>query len=149
MDNAGVGDITADIDLKKSYNIHNSKKRTLNQLKADTESLVSYEEVKENFIGINEAEAMKTYLDMGDNYIYNVKTPIANDQASNKSYVDTTATNTINGAALIHATKAELADYLKKKWNSPNDWKSKYGRQTNIQSAISKWTKATNTIGFY
>ena len=62
---------------------------------------------------------MKTYLDMGDNYIYNVKTPIANDQASNKSYVDTTATNTINAAALIHATKAELADYLKKNGTTP------------------------------
>ena len=81
LDNAGFGDIKADPDLKKSYNIKNSKKRTFNQLKADTESLVSYEEVKETFIGINEAEAMKTYLDMGDNFIYNVKTPTANDQA--------------------------------------------------------------------
>ena len=113
LDNAGVGDITADIDLKNSYNIQNSKKRTFNQLKADTESLVSYEEVKENFIGITEAEAMKTYLDMGDNYVYNVKNPTANNQASNKSYADTTATNTMNAAAMIHATKAELADYLK------------------------------------
>ena len=119
LDNAGVGDITTNINFKNSYNIQNSKKRTFNQLKVDTESLVSYEEVKENFIGINEAEAMKTYLDMGDNYIYNVKTPIANDQASNKSYVDTTATNTINAAALIHATKAELADYLKKNGTTP------------------------------
>ncbi|MCG8405175.1 MAG: hypothetical protein MI923_08270 [Phycisphaerales bacterium] len=73
LDNAGVGDITADIDLKNSYNIQTSAKRTFTQLKADTKSLVSYEEVKENFIGVNEAEAMKTYLDMGDNYIYNVK----------------------------------------------------------------------------
>ena len=71
---SGVGDITKDIDLKYSYNIKNSKKRTFDQLKAATESLVSYEEVRENFIGINEAEAMKTYLDMGDNLIYNVKT---------------------------------------------------------------------------
>ena len=62
---------------------------------------------------------MKTYLDMGDNFIYNVKTPTANDQASNKSYVDTTATNTINAAALIHATKAELDDYLKKDGTTP------------------------------
>ena len=62
---------------------------------------------------------MKTYLDMGDNFIYNVKTPTANDQASNKSYVDTTATNTINAAALIHATKAELDDYLKKDGTAP------------------------------
>ena len=119
LDNAEVGDITDDIDLKKSYNIQNSKKRTFNQLKADTESLVSYEEVKENFIGINEAETMKTYLDMGDNYIYNVKTPTSNDQASNKSYVDTTATNTMSAAAMIHATKAELADYLKKDGTNP------------------------------
>ena len=62
---------------------------------------------------------MQTYLDMGDNFIYNVKTPTANDQASNKSYVDTTATNTINAAALIHATKAELDDYLKKDGTTP------------------------------
>ena len=62
---------------------------------------------------------MKTYLDMGDNFIYNVKTPTANDQASYKSYVDTTATNTINAAALIHATKAELDDYLKKDGTTP------------------------------
>ena len=119
LDNAGVGDITTDIDLKKSYNIQNSKKRTFNQLKADTESLVSYKEVKENFIGINEAEAMKTYLDMGDNFIYNVKTPTSNDQASNKYYVDTRATNTVNAATLIHATKAELADYVKKDGTTP------------------------------
>ena len=114
LDSSGVGNITADIDLKNSYNIKKSKKRTFDQLKAATESLVSYEEVKENFIGINEAEAMKTYLDMGDNFIYNVKTPTANDQAANKSYVDTTETNIMNPAAMIHATKQELADYLKK-----------------------------------
>ena len=119
LDSAGVGDITADINLKNSYNIKNSKKRTFNQLKADTKSLVSYEEVKENFIGLKEAEAMQTYLDMGDNFIYRVKTPTANDQASNKSYVDTTATNTINATAMIHATKAELADYLKKDGTTP------------------------------
>ena len=119
LDSAGVGDITADINLKNSYNIKNSKKRTFNQLKADTKSLVSYEEVKENFIGLNEAEAMQTYLDMGDNFINRVKTPTSNDKASNKSYVDTKATNTMSAAALIHATKAELDDYLKKDGTTP------------------------------
>ena len=109
-DNSGVGNITKDIDLKYSYNIKKSKKRTFNQLKAATESLVSYEEVRENFIGINEADAMKTYLDMGNNFIYNVKTPTAIDQAVNKSYVDTTVSNTM----LAAATKQELAGYLKK-----------------------------------
>ena len=82
-------------------------------------SLVSYEEVKENFIGLNEAEAMQTYLDMGDNFINRVKTPTSNDQASNKSYVDQTATNTMSAAAMIHATKAELDDYLKKDGSTP------------------------------
>ena len=108
-DNSGIdggGGITKDIDLKNTYNIINSKTRTFNQLKANTESLVSYEEVRENFIGINEAEPMKTYMDMGDNYIYNVKTPTANDQATNKLYVDTKASSL--------ATKQELAGYLKK-----------------------------------
>ena len=32
LDNAGVGDITADINLKNSYNSQNNKKRTFNQL---------------------------------------------------------------------------------------------------------------------
>ena len=31
---------------------------------------------------------MATHLDIGNNYIYNVKTPINNDQGANKSYVD-------------------------------------------------------------
>ena len=31
---------------------------------------------------------MKTYLDVGDNFIYNVKPPINNDQGANKGYVD-------------------------------------------------------------
>lgn len=75
---------------------------------------MSFEEVKENIVGIREAEAMQTYLDIGNNYIYNIKTPTANDQAANKDYVDTTQTNTMSAAAMIHAIKAELGDYLKK-----------------------------------
>ena len=74
---------------------------------------MSFEEVKENFVGIREAEAMKTYLDMRNNFIYNVKIPTAKDKAANKLYVNATQTNTMNAAAHIHATKAELADYLK------------------------------------
>ena len=119
LDSSGFGDIKADINLKNSYNIKNSKKRTFNQLKADTKSLVSYEEVRENFIGLNEAEAMQTYLDMGDNFINRVKTPTSNDQASNKSYVDQTSKNTMSAAAMIHETKAELDDYLKKDGSTP------------------------------
>ena len=50
------------------------------------------EEVRENFVGIYEAFPMKTYLDMGDNFIYNVKTLINIDQATNKGYVDSAVT---------------------------------------------------------
>lgn len=31
---------------------------------------------------------METHLDMGNNFIYNVKTPVNNDHGANKSYVD-------------------------------------------------------------
>lgn len=57
-------------------------------MKANDESLVSFEEVKENFVGIHEAEAMQTYLDVGNNSIFNVKTPVNKDQGANKDYVD-------------------------------------------------------------
>ena len=39
---------------------------------------------------------MKTYLDMENSFIYNVKTPINNDQAVNKSYVDKEITDSEN-----------------------------------------------------
>lgn len=78
MDNVsagGVADIKSDIDLKNSYNIINSKTNTIQELKNERK-LVNFEDVRENFVGMYEAFPMKTYLDMGTNYIYNVKTPI-------------------------------------------------------------------------
>ena len=51
----GVGDITQNINLKNSYNVNNSKTRTFAELKANDESLVNFEEVGENFVGINES----------------------------------------------------------------------------------------------
>lgn len=91
LDNVS-GDVTSDIDLKNTYNIVKSNKRTLNQLSVDYNSLASFEEVRENFVGINESFPMKTYLDMGTNYIYNVKSPTNIDQATNKGYVDSAIT---------------------------------------------------------
>lgn len=41
-------------------------------------------------------------------FINNIKTPTANDQAGNKSYVDTSGTNIMNAASMIHARKASL-----------------------------------------
>ena len=91
---------------------------------------------------------MKTYLDMGDNFIYNVKTPTANDQASNKSYVDTTATNTINAAALIHATKAQLADYLKKDANDKMTGNLNMDNNRIFNLPLPNGAKQPATLGF-
>lgn len=52
--------------------------RTFSQLKADDESLVRSKR-KLNFVGIREAEPVQLHLDMGNSFIYNVKTPTAND----------------------------------------------------------------------
>ena len=89
---AGSGDITKNIDLKDTYNVINSKINTYQELTAESQTLVNFEEVRENLVGINEAFPMKNYLDLGTNFIYNVKTPINNDQGANKRYVDSAIT---------------------------------------------------------
>ena len=61
----GSDDVTKIIDLKNQYNNLNNKTRTFQQLKANDESLVSFEEVKENFVGIREAELMKNTFGHG------------------------------------------------------------------------------------
>lgn len=113
-DSVGGGHVTKNIDLKHQDYIVNSKTRTFQQLKANDESLVNFEEVKENFVGIHEAEPMKTHLDMGNNFIYNVKTAAANDQAANKAYVDKEITDSETASSMTYATKMELGNYLKK-----------------------------------
>ena len=89
---AGSGDITKNIDLKDTYNVINSKINTYQELTAESQTLVNFDVVRENLVGINEAFPMKNYLDMGTNFIYNVKTPINNDQGANKRYVDSAIT---------------------------------------------------------
>lgn len=100
--------------MKNQYNIVNNKTRTFNQLIADDESLVSFEELKENFVGIHEAETMQTYLDMGNNFIYNVETPTDNDQAANKSFVDKEISDLETASNMAYVTKIELDNYFKK-----------------------------------
>lgn len=117
------GDVTKNIDLKNQFNILNNLTRTFDQLKADDESLVSFEEVKEKFVGIQESEPMKIHLDMGDNFIYNVKTPTNNDQAANKSYVD----KEINCSKHDIRNKNGIRQLLEKRWNNSNNWKCRYG----------------------
>ena len=78
------------IDLKGTYNVINSEQHTFNEMNANRNTLVCYEDVKDVFVSRKESVfPMQTHLDMGTNYIYNVRTPISNDQGVNKSYADT------------------------------------------------------------
>ena len=57
-------------------------------MNANRNTLVCYEDVRGVFVSHKESVfPMETHLDMGHNYIYNVKTPVNNDQGANKSYV--------------------------------------------------------------
>ena len=77
-------------DLKKTYNVINSKQQTFDEMDASRDTLVSYEDVRDVFVSMKESVfPVETYLDMGNHFIYNVKTPINIDQGLNKSYADT------------------------------------------------------------
>ena len=78
------------IDLKNTYNVINSKRLTYDEMGKNGGTLVCYEDVREVFVSRKESVfPMETYLDMGNQFIYNVKTPINIDQGVNKSYADT------------------------------------------------------------
>ena len=78
-------DNNQNIDLKNTYNVINSKQQTFNEMNASRNNLVGYEDVRDVFVSRKESVLpMQTHLDMGNNYIYNVKTPINNDQGANK-----------------------------------------------------------------
>ena len=58
-------------------------------MNANRNTLGCYEDVPDVLVSRKESVfPMATHLDMGNNYIHNVKTPINNDQGANKSYVD-------------------------------------------------------------
>ena len=76
------------IDLQEKYNVLNSKKRVLNELKTHYDSLVSYEEVKENFLSRVETFTMGTTLDMNLNPIINLKDPTLGKEPATKDYAD-------------------------------------------------------------
>ena len=93
--------ITKNIDLQNTYNVINSKQQTFNEMNASGNTLVCYEDVHDVFVSRKESFfPMQTHFDMGNNYIYDVKTPVNNDQGANKSYVDqhgTKAGDTMSG----------------------------------------------------
>ena len=78
------------IDLKNTYNVINSNRLTYDVMGKNGGTLVCYEDVREVFASSKESVfPMETYLDMGNQFVYNVKTPINIDQGVNKSYADT------------------------------------------------------------
>ena len=69
--------------LINTYNVINSKQQTFNEMNTNRKTLVCYEDVRDFFISRKESVfPMESHLDMGNNYIYNVKSPINNDQAT-------------------------------------------------------------------
>ena len=81
-------EVTKDIDLKELFNVVQSKQRNLNELKTHYDSLVSFEEVNENFLSRKEEFPMETQLDMNHNSITNLKDPEFGGEAATKSYAD-------------------------------------------------------------
>lgn len=52
-------------------------------MNASRNTLVCYEDVRDVFVSRKESVfPMQTYLDMGDQFMYNVKTPVNNDQGA-------------------------------------------------------------------
>ena len=81
-------EVTKDIDLKELFNVVKSKQRNLNELKTHYDSLVSFEEVNENFLSRREEFPMETQLDMNHNSITNLKDPQFGGEAATKDYAD-------------------------------------------------------------
>ena len=77
-----------DIDLQEKYNVLNSKQRNLNELKTHYDSLVSFEEVKQNFLSLKETFPMRTNLDMNQKSILNLKDPTTGKEPATKDYAD-------------------------------------------------------------
>ena len=106
---APTHEVTKDIDLKELFNVVKSKQRTLNELKTHYDSLVSFEEVKENFLSRQEDFPMETQLNMNHNSITNLKDPQFGGEAATKTYVDATSSTIVSSTAASIATKLDLS----------------------------------------
>ena len=102
-------EVTKDIDLKELFNVVKSKQRNLNELKTHYDSLVSFEEVKENFLSRQEEFPMQTQLNMNHNSITNLKDPEFGGEAATKTYVDATSSTIVSSTAASIATKLDLS----------------------------------------
>ena len=102
-------EVTKDIDLKELFNVIQSKQRSLNELKTHYDSLVSFEEVNENFLSRQEEFPMETQLNMNHNSITNLKDPVFGGEAATKAYVDATSSTIVSSTATSIATKLDLS----------------------------------------
>ena len=102
-------EVTKDIDLKELFNVVKSKQRSLNELKTHYDSLVSFEEVKENFLSRQEEFPMETQLNMNHNSITNLKDPTFGGEAATKKYVDVIFSTIVSSTASSYATKLNLS----------------------------------------
>ena len=106
---APTHEVTKDIDLKELFNVVKSKQRSLNELKTHYDSLVSFEEVKENFLSRQEEFPMETQLNMNHNSITNLKDPQFGGEAATKTYVDATSSTIVSSTTASIATKLNLS----------------------------------------
>ena len=106
---APTHEVTKNIDLKELFNVVQSKQRSLNELKTHYDSLVSFEEVKENFLSRREEFPMETQLDMNHNSITNLKDPAFGGEAATKTYVDSSISSVVSSTAGSIATRLPLS----------------------------------------
>ena len=102
-------EVTKNIDLKELFNVVKSKQRNLNELKTHYQTLVSFEEVKENFLSRQEEFPMETQLNMNHNSITNLKDPQFGGEAATKKYVDATSSTIVSSTAASIATKLDMS----------------------------------------
>ena len=107
---AHTHEVTKDIDLKELFNVIQSKQRSLNELKTHYDSLVSFEEVKENFLSRQEEFPMQTQLNMNHNSITNLKDPQFGGEAATKKYVDDIETKLLSDVALELIKKIDIGE---------------------------------------
>ena len=107
---AHTHEVTKDIDLKELFNVVKSKQRSLNELKTHYDSLVSFEEVNENFLSRQEEFPMQTQLNMNHNSITNLKDPEFGGEAATKKYVDDIETKLLSDVALELIKKIDIGE---------------------------------------
>ena len=107
---AHTHEVTKDIDLKELFNVIQSKQRSLNELKTHYDSLVSFEEVNENFLSRQEEFPMQTQLNMNHNSITNLKDPEFGGEAATKKYVDDIETKLLSDVALELIKKINIGE---------------------------------------